>query len=486
MTSTAARDLDVLIVGAGLSGIGAAWQLQQYCAGQRYAIVEARARLGGTWDLFRYPGVRSDSDMFTLGYGFRPWPEARAIADGPAILRYIQDTARDGGIDRHIHYDQRVVAASWSTPAARWQVRCLDSQGSETLWTCRFLYVCAGYYDTDNGYTPALRGKDHFTGRIVHPQRWPQDLDCRGQQIVVIGSGATAVTLVPALAGLGAKVTMVQRTPSYVLPVPSRDRWASRLQRWLPARWAHTAAKWKNVLIFMAFYSWCRRFPQQARRFLQGTARSRLGDQVAVAPHFTPPYDPWQQRLCFAPGGDLYRVLRDGQARVVTAAIDTLTVGGVRLHTGEELAADVVVTATGLQLRLLGGMALEVDGVAVDAPSRLIYKGMMCSGVPNFAFTIGYTNASWTLKADLVARYVCRLLRHMERQGLRQCVPQPRAGETGTEPLIDFSSGYVLRARDQLPKQGARAPWKLYQNYLVDWLMLRWGRLEDGVMHFLP
>ncbi|MBP6629866.1 MAG: NAD(P)/FAD-dependent oxidoreductase [Kofleriaceae bacterium] len=477
------EDLDVLVIGAGLSGIAAGYHLQRRLPHLRYAILEARAAIGGTWDLFRYPGVRSDSDMYTLGYSFAPWPSAQAIADGASIRAYIESTARSHGIDRHIRFDHRVVAARWSSEAARWSVEVVRADGTTCTLRARFLFACSGYYAYDAGYTPAFAGTSDFAGRIVHPQQWPSDLDVRGQRVVVIGSGATAVTLVPALVQQGARVTMLQRSPTYVASLPAVDPIARLLRRVLPDGPAHDLIRWKNVSLSNAFYTFCRRFPGPARRWLERGVAQQLGDADAVARHFHPRYDPWDQRLCLVPDGDLFKVVRAGQAEVVTDEIERFTRSGLALRSGQVLDADVVVTATGLRIQLFGGARLEVDGRVVDPSTLHVYKGAMFSDVPNFAFAMGYTNASWTLKTELIARYVCRLLAHLEDQGQAWCVARAPA-DVGDEPVIDFQSGYVQRALPGLPRQGRRVPWRLYQNYLRDSIMLRWRRLDDPALEF--
>jgi cation diffusion facilitator CzcD-associated flavoprotein CzcO len=476
---------DVLIVGAGLSGIGAAYHLQDKCPGKTYAILEARERLGGTWDLFRYPGIRSDSDMYTLGYSFRPWTNPKAIADGASILAYVKETAEAYGIDRNIRYGHRVVRASFSKDAARWTVEVKKEASSEIMrFTCGFLFLCAGYYDYEEGYTPEFAGTERFRGRIVHPQKWTPDVDYEGKRVVVIGSGATAVTLVPELAKRAAHVTMLQRSPTYIVTAPEKDPIAEWMRRRAPAKATYTVTRWKNVLLSMGFYAFCRRFPDRARRLITGAVKKSLRGKADIA-HFTPSYDPWDQRLCLVPDGDLFRSIREGRASVVTDRIDTFTEGGIKLASGEELPADVVVTATGLRLRLFGGMELFVDGQRVETSKAMVYKGIMCSDVPNMAFAIGYTNASWTLKCDLTAEYVCRLLAYMDAKGYAQCCPR-RSPEVKEVPLIDFSSGYVTRVLAELPHQGDRMPWRLYQNYILDRVLLRRAPLEDRAMEFLP
>ncbi|MFG1954404.1 flavin-containing monooxygenase [Micromonospora sp. NPDC048830] len=476
--------VDVLIVGAGLSGVGAACHLRRTCPDKTYTVLEARGAIGGTWDLFRYPGVRSDSDMFTLGYSFKPWTDPKAIADGDSIRDYVRRTAREYGVTGHIRFHHRVLRAEWDSGTARWTVRARrDDTGEDVALTCGFLFVCAGYYRYDAGYTPDLPGVDAYEGRLVHPQHWPADLDHTGRRVVVIGSGATAVTLVPALAERAAHVTMLQRSPTYVIALSSRDGLADALRRRLPARVAYPLVRWKNVLLGVANFQLSRRAPRLVRRFLLRAAAGRLPAGYDVQRHFSPRYDPWDQRLCVVPDGDLFTAVGQGRADVVTDRIDTFTPTGLRLASGAELTADVVVTATGLNLLALGGMTVTVDGAEVDLAQTVAYKGMMLSGVPNLAMTIGYTNASWTLKADLVAAYVCRLLRHLDVTGQQVVTPlAPASGQRA--PLIDLKSGYVRRSVDALPKQGASAPWRLYQNYPRDVLLMRHGRLTDAGVRF--
>ncbi|GAB2754191.1 flavin-containing monooxygenase [Nocardioides pakistanensis] len=478
--------VDVLIVGAGLSGIGAAAHLQDECPGKSFAILEARDAIGGTWDLFRYPGVRSDSDMFTLGYAFRPWTQAKAIADGPSIRDYVRDTARERGIDRRIRFGHRVTAAEWSSTDARWTVTAERDGGEPVTLTCSFLSVCSGYYRYDEGYTPDLPGVERFTGQVVHPQHWPEDLDHAGRRVVVIGSGATAVTLVPAMAGTAAHVTMLQRSPSYVASLPAKDPLADALRGRLPASWVYPLVRWKNVLVSMASFQLSRRRPALMKSLLRKAALRMLPEGYDVDTHFGPSYDPWDQRLCLVPDGDLFRAIRSGRAEIVTDRIETFTERGIRLASGAELEADLVVTATGLNLLPIGGMSLSVDGREIALADTYSYKGMMLSGVPNFALTIGYTNASWTLKADLVAHYVCRLLNHMDTHGHQVVTPVTPADSASWDPvpLIDLKSGYVLRSVHRLPKQGPAAPWRLHQNYPRDVRLMRRGPVEDDGVVF--
>jgi len=487
--------LDVLVVGAGLSGIGAACHLRRTLPDRTFAILEARGTSGGTWDLFRYPGVRSDSDMFTLGYSFRPWTSSRSIADGPAIRDYVRDTAREYRVDEAIRYHRRVVAASWSSADARWTVEIRHTEGTDgadpapgdaattSRMTCSFLWVCAGYYRYDAGYTPEFPGIADYAGRVVHPQHWPEDLDYAGKRVVVVGSGATAVTLVPAMAETAGHVTMLQRSPSYVLSLPARDAVAALLNRRLPTAAAYSIVRWKNVLLSLFFFRLSRRRPRFVRSLIRRGAVKLLPEGYDVDTHFAPTYDPWDQRLCLVPDGDLFGAIKSGRASMVTDEIDTFTPKGIRLASGEELEADVVVTATGLRLLPVGGLTLTVDGEPAPLPGRLTYRGMMLDGIPNFAFVVGYTNASWTLKADLVSAYVCRLLRHLADNGLTTVVPVAPASVERL-PLIDLKSGYVLRSLAEMPSQGPDAPWRLYQNYPRDVLMLRRGRVDDEGVRF--
>ncbi len=458
----------VLIVGAGLSGIGAAYHLQTECPKKSYLLLEGRNAIGGTWDLFRYPGVRSDSDMYTLGYRFRPWREAKAIADGPSILRYIRETAQEYGIDRKIRYGHQVKAARWSSADAAWTVEATKADGSVARFTCNFLYMCSGYYDYAGGYMPGWPGMEKFRGRIVHPQKWPEDLEYKDQRVVVIGSGATSVTLVPAMAEAAKHVYMLQRSPSYVLALPSEDLVASWLRGKVPAGLAYTIVRWKNVLIAMFLFQKSRRKPEKIKKWILGLAKKSLGPDYDVAKHFTPRYNPWDQRLCFIPDEDLFRAIRSG----------------LRLRSGEELESDIIVTATGLKVQLMGGMEVWVDGARVILSRAMSYKGMMYSDVPNLASSFGYTNASWTLKSDLTAEYVCRLLKHMDAGGYARCTPRKRDESIAEEPAIDFSSGYIQRAKDVLPKQGSKRPWKLHQNYALDLLEFRFASVDDGTMEF--
>lgn len=475
---------DVVIIGAGLSGIGAACRLQTRCPGKRHVILEARDQIGGTWDFFRYPGVRSDSDMFTLAYPFRPWKGAKAIADGPTILNYVRDTAREFGIDRHIRFQHRVQSAAWSSQDSRWTLEITKSNNETVFCTCDFLYGCTGYYRYDAGYEPRFPGVDRFRGQIVHPQHWPEDLDYVAKKVVVIGSGATAVTLVPAMATKAAHVTMLQRSPGYILSLPDHDSVADRLRRHLPAGAAHRIARWKNILISMGIYQLSRRAPNYTRRLLRTGASKMLPQGYDVDKHFTPRYQPWDQRLCLVPNADLFKSIAGGRASIVTDQIDTFTERGLRLQSGQELEADIIVTATGLQMLALGAVRISVDGKPIHPGEAFVYKGAMLSNVPNFAFCIGYTNASWTLRADLTSTFVCRVLNYMDRHGYRTCLPVCDPATLESRPLLDLTSGYVLRAAPNLPKQAARQPWVVRQNYLLDMLKMKLGRVEDGTLTF--
>ncbi|MFE2961379.1 flavin-containing monooxygenase [Nocardia tengchongensis] len=467
---TTAEHLDVVIVGAGLSGIGAAYRLQTEQPGRSYAILEARDALGGTWDLFRYPGIRSDSDMFTLGYPFKPWRDAQSIADGPSILRYITETATENGIDRHIRYGSKIVAAEWNSGESRWTLTVEQRTGEgverRTL-TCGFLYSCSGYYNYDQGHEPDFPGIADFAGTVVHPQFWPEDLDYAGKRVVVIGSGATAVTLVPAMAEQAELVTMLQRSPTWISAVPGRDKIADRIRDLLPADLAHRLIRTKNILFNIGFYQYCRRRPEAAKKLLTGLTTRILKDESLVAEHFTPDYNPWDQRLCAVPNADFFKAMRKGKAEVITDHIETFVPEGIRLQSGRVVEADVVVTATGLQLLAFGGIDLVVDGAPVNLSDQFVWQGTMLTGVPNFAVCIGYTNASWTLRADLTSRLVCKVLGYMERNGYTAVVPEPQRA-LRERPLLDLASGYVQRSIADFPRQGDHNPWQVRQNYLLD------------------
>ena len=476
--------LDVLIVGAGISGVSAAWHLQDRCPSKTYAILERRESMGGTWDLFKYPGIRSDSDMYTLGFRFKPWKSAKAIAEGPDILSYIKEAAAENGIDKNVRFSHRVVAADWSDADNRWTVT-VATGGEEVTMTSSFLFATTGYYNYDQGFSPVFPGSEDFSGTIVHPQHWPEDLDYTGKKVVVIGSGATAITLIPALVNSGAgHVTMLQRSPSYVGSLPDVDPIAVQANKYLPEGAAHVVNRWKAIIFSTAQYQLARKFPKYMRKTLLTMAKRRLPEGYDVEKHFGPSYNPWDQRLCLAPNGDLFKTIRRGDADVVTDTIDTFVPEGVKLNSGDVLDADIIVTATGLNMQLLGGLKPTLNGEPIDLPSLMTYKGLMFSGIPNFAITFGYTNASWTLKADLVSEFVCRVLNYMDDNGFDTVVPEHPGDSVGEQPFMDFAPGYFLRAIDSLPKSGTKAPWRLAQNYFIDLRLIRQGKVDEESLHF--
>ena len=477
---------DVLIIGAGLSGIDAGWHLTKLAPNRTFVILENRERIGGTWDLFRYPGIRSDSDMLTMGYRFRPWTHPSAISPGNAIREYVADTAKDAGIDKHIRFRHKVTRASWDSNTARWTVEAQkrDEQGREetVTLTANFLFSCAGYYKYDAGYTPEFQGRNNFKGTVIHPQHWPENLNYAGKRIIVIGSGATAVTLIPNLAKTAGHVTMLQRSPTYYVSRPEKDWLANTLRKFLPATWAYALPRWRNIVMQRFFFNKSRTDPKGVKQFLINGVKALLPKDFDVEKHFTRTYNPWDQRLCLVPDADMFNAISSGRASVVTDHIDTFTEKGILLKSGKELEADVIVTATGLQVQMLGGISVSVDGKPVEWGKTFTYKGLMFSGVPNLANIFGYTNASWTLRADLVCEWVTRLLNRMDEKGAQIAVPQLTDRNMKADPWLDFSSGYVLRAIDQLPKQGPEAPWKQNQNYFADIKELRKAPIEDGVL----
>jgi monooxygenase len=473
---------DVLIVGAGLSGIGAARHLRHHCPDKTFAILEGRDVMGGTWDLFRYPGIRSDSDMYTLGYNFKPWTEPKVIADGDRIRNYIAESAREGEVDQHVRYGHKVLQADWSSEAATWTLQVQKKSGETVQISCNWLMMCSGYYNYEQGFTPDFPGRDSFKGQVIHPQFWPENLDYSGKRVVVIGSGATAITLIPSMTDKAQHVTMLQRTPSYVISVPQFDPMVRLLNKFLPAMTVYNISRARNNFITQMIFKLSRKYPNAMRKFLLKQVKVQVGPNFDMK-HFTPPYNPWDQRLCAVPNGDMFKVLKKGKASVVTDHIDRFVDKGILLKSGQTLEADIIVTATGLNLRLFGGMAMTVDGAPVDMSQRISYKGLMFSDLPNMSNTLGYTNASWTLKADLIAEYVCRLIKHMDQTGTRIAMPR-RDANVQPAPLLDMTSGYVARAESHLPKGADRAPWKLFQNYAMDMEQLRKGKLEDGVMTF--
>ncbi len=482
----ASEHFDVLVVGAGLSGIAAAYYLQTRTPNKSYAILEGRDAIGGTWDLFRYPGVRSDSDMFTLGYTFYPWLDSKALADGAAILNYIRETASVFGIDKHIRFNHRVCRIAWSSADARWTVEVQRAGQPDRIWlTCSFLYMCTGYYDYDKGYTPDWEGVDRFKGRIIHPQHWDETLDYAGKRVIVIGSGATAVTLVPAMAEQAAHVTMLQRSPTYIVSRPAQDGLAAWLIHRVPARLAYMLTRWRAILRNMYTYYLARWSPRLMKDLILKLTRDQLGPDYDIDKHFSPAYNVWDQRVCLVPDADLFNGIKSGKVAMVTDHIETFTETGIRLKSGEMLEADIIVTATGLVMSLMNGVQLLVDGEPVALSHTMNYKGMMLSDVPNFAFAIGYTNASWTLKCELTSQYVCRLMNYMDAQGFSFCFPHRSDPTITEEPVISFTSGYVQRALASLPHQGSKRPWKLYQNYILDLLTLRFGAVDDGTLQFM-
>ncbi len=475
---------DVVIVGAGLSGIAAAYHLQDSCPGKEFLVLEGRGAMGGTWDLFRYPGIRSDSDMYTLGFSFNPWEDPKAIADGPAILQYIRDTARKFGIDRRIRYHHRVTDANWSDAGKRWELTIAPHPevAAETIH-CRFLFMCSGYYDYAQGHAPHFPGQETFHGPVIHPQHWDPDLDYTGKNVIVIGSGATAVTLVPELAKKAARVFMLQRSPTYIMNLPSEDVVANFFRKILPPKLAYRLSRWKNILFSLGFYQLSRKRPNLVRRLIRKGIVKELGKDYDLR-HFDPAYDPWDQRLCLVPDSDLFLAIKAGKAEMVTDHIARFTEHGIRLQSGKELEADIIITATGLKVQLLGGMRLRIDGQEVHTGDMHCYRGVLFSDIPNFAVAIGYTNASWTLKCDLNCLFVTRLLNFMDAHGYTTCTPRFDAERFSSEPLLDFDAGYIKRAFDILPKQGSAAPWKVYQNYLKDNKALRKAPLDDPYLEY--
>lgn len=477
--------LDVLIIGAGISGIGAACHLTRECPDKRYAILERRDEIGGTWSLFNYPGIRSDSDMYSFGFSFRPWTEPKILADGPSIRQYVNDTAQEYGVFEHIQFGRKVLKASWSSEDALWTVEATNAKGKAETYTARFMIGCTGYYNYDKGYKPEFPGEKDFGGQIIHPQFWPKDLNYKGKRVVIIGSGATAITLVPSMAPDAAHVTMLQRSPTYILSLPSIDKVAAKLQKWLPAKLAYKLNRTRNILLARGLYEFARRRPAGMKRFLLGRVKKQIGEQSDMR-HFTPSYNPWDERLCIVPSGDLFKAIRAGKASVETDHIDTFTKDGIRLKSGQELKADIIVTATGLNVQMLGGMAAEVDGKRLVPREHMIYKGVLMQDVPNAAMIVGYTNISWTLKVDIACEYICRLLKHMDAKGYTSAVPRDLEGcmDENNTILGALSSGYVMRAAGELPRQGTQSPWQVSQNYLRDVPELRYGKIEDGVLRF--
>ena len=479
------KHFDVIIIGAGLSGIGTAYHLQSQCPDKTYAVLESRKAIGGTWDLFRYPGIRSDSDMHTFSYSFKPWKSNKSISEGQMILDYIQETAAEFDIEKHIRFNHKVVEAKWSSEHSQWSIQSeINDTGELLTYTSNFLLVCSGYYDYENGYTPNFEGFEDFNGDIVHPQKWSSNIDYTNKKVIVIGSGATAITLAPSLAKKAAHVTMLQRSPSYILSIPSEDKIAKFLHKVLPSKMAHTMARYKNVLRGMYFYSISRRKPKEVKKYILDLIKKEMGKEYDVDLHFNPSYNPWDQRVCMVPDNDLFAAIKDKTLSVVTDHIKAFNQTGIELKSGKQLEADLIITATGLRLKFAGGINFIVDDQKLDVSKLISYKGSMFGNVPNLVGIVGYTNASWTLKSDLVGRYVCRLLNHMDKHSKKQCIPRLKNPKMETSNAIDFSSGYVTRALDALPKQGAEFPWKLDQNYIKDSYSLKYSKLEDQVLEF--
>ncbi len=493
MNNKSTNHFDVLIIGAGLSGIGAAHYVQNRCPERSYAILEMREAIGGTWDLFRYPGIRSDSDMYTLGYAFRPWKQAKAIADGSSILDYIRQTAIDEGIDKKIQFNRKLVSANWSSKGKVWNIETVSTNKetkTETTihYSCNFLLFCSGYYNYDEGYTPDFEGIKDFEGQIIHPQKWTSDIDYKNKKVVVIGSGATAVTLVPELAKKAELVTMLQRSPTYIVSQPSKDKVADFFRKIFPSKIAYELNRWKNVLFGLFFYKLSMKRPNFVKKYIKKQTRKQLGKNYDIDTHFTPKYDPWKQRLCLVPDNDLFNSINEKKAQIITDNIEKFTKKGILLHSGKELETDFVVTATGLKLDIMSGMTLKKDGEKIILPNQYMYRGMMFSDIPNMAICVGYTNASWTLKTDLTCVYVCRLLNYMKKNGFEVCTPhltQEVQDSFTDEPILDFNSSYVLRSLDSLPKQGSKTPWKLNQNYPLDIMTIKYSSLKDKALHYI-
>lgn len=482
---TIMRNVDVLIIGAGLSGIGAACHLTRNCPNKSYTILERRQNIGGTWDLFRYPGVRSDSDMFTLGYSFRPWTSEKVLADGESIRNYIKDTADEFKVKQHIQFGLKVISSNYSSKEARWTVTVVDEASGETqLYSCEFVISCTGYYNYDEGFTPEFKDSKKFTGKIIHPQHWPQDLDYSDKKVVIIGSGATAVTLVPEMAKQAAHVTMLQRSPTYIATVPDVDPISVQLRKFLPEMVVYRMARVRNIGLQRTIYRLAQDRPKLMKRVLLSAAKRQLGNDVDMA-NFTPNYNPWDQRLCAVPNGDLFKTIKQGHASVVTEQIDCFTEKGIKLRNGDTVEADIVVTATGLNIQMLGGAQATIDGKAVQPSDSMVYRGVMLRDIPNMAMIFGYTNSSWTLKADIACEYICRLLNHMDKIGAHQVIPRDHENCASDKPMMDMQSGYLTRSASQMPKQGTQAPWQVLNDYVRDLPLLRYGRVDDKSLEFI-
>jgi len=474
---------DIMVVGAGISGIAAAYNLQKSCPNKSFAILEGRSALGGTWDLFKYPGIRSDSDMHTLGFRFKPWIHKKSIADASSILEYLNETVDEYGIRDKIVFNQKVTAANWLSEKSLWELNVMN-EGQSISMTCNFLFLCGGYYSYDKPYMPKFPEQDRFEGQVIHPQFWDESLDYSDKKVIVIGSGATAVTLVPAIAKNAAHVTMLQRSPSYVVSAPGEDSWSQALNKIFPIRLTYFLIRWKNIFRTSLGFYLSRKYPERVKDRLINLVQEELGIDYDVEKHFTPRYNPWDQRMCLVPDSDLFNSIKCGKASVVTDHIEHFTERGILVKSGEHLEADIIVTATGIELNALNDIEVSVNNEKVEPHNRLSYKGMMLSGVPNLAFSFGYVNASWTLRADLTCEYVCRLLNRMDKLGVNTCIPQEDPTAIVDDEYIDFSSGYVQRALDRLPKQGKKAPWRNYQNYLKDIFLVRIFSIKDSTLKF--
>ena len=472
---------DVIIIGAGLSGIGAACHLSKNCPDKSYAVLEGREQMGGTWDLFKYPGIRSDSDMYTLGYNFKPWTDPQAIADGPSILKYIKETASEFNVTDKIRYQQKVTKIDWDSESARWTLT-INQGDQHTQMQCSFLITCTGYYNYQAGYTPEFPGRNNYQGTFIHPQHWPETLDYSNKKIVVIGSGATAVTLVPELAKKATSVTMLQRSPTYLTSLPRVDHLSVWMRKVLPDTWVYRFARTRNIGFTIAFYNYCKKFPNNARKFIAKMAKKDLPDHFDMK-HFDPKYNPWDERVCVVPDSDMFQAISDGKADVMTDTIETFTETGLKLDSGKELEADIIISATGLDIQIMGGIEVSVDGQAYDFSEKMIYRGVLFQDLPNLGMIFGYTNASWTLKSDLVSEYMCRVINHLDKTNTNTAVPKDNQSMKHI-PFMDMSSGYIQRALHKAPKQGEKLPWRLYQNYLKDMFMLRYGKLDDDVLTF--
>ena len=479
------KKIDVLVVGAGISGIGAGYHLQKKCPETSFLIFEGREKIGGTWDLFKYPGIRSDSDMYTLGYNFKPWKEQEAIADAPSILEYLNETVEEFNLKNKIRFGKYVKKARWSSESNQWTVDIEDKKtGKFSQVLCNFIFMCSGYYSYKEGYTPHFEGKENFKGDIIHPQKWDTNFDYSNKKIVVIGSGATAITIVPEMAKTAEHVTMLQRSPTYVVAAPEKDNLANKLRKYLPLKFTYWLIRWRNILRQQYYFSLCKKYPKGVKNAIIREIKKKLSNEFDVKTHFTPKYNPWDQRMCLVPDGDLFEQINQGKVSVVTDHIKNFTENGLLLLSGEELEADVIITATGLNLEMLSTVEFFVDNKFVDISKTVTYKGMMYSGIPNLASTFGYTNASWTLGADLTSEYVCRVINHMKRNNYNVVCPKPNISIEPDPDYLNLTSGYIKRSRNIFPQQGKKAPWRTNQNYLIDIFQMKYGRIDDGEISF--